>query len=435
MMIRMKKHTLLPLAFMAVAVTGMAVPAQEALTESVTEAAVPDTEDETASWNVFFVKDPEQYVTLGEYRGLEVEKSVYTVSDEDVDIELDNRLYATATLEDTGRPAETGDTVTADITSTVGGKTTKDEKFPIDLGYEQFGPDFDAKLEGCSVGDQLLFTLSFDEDFEVEEWAGQTVDFQVDVTAVQTLSQPEFNDEWVKENSEYEDTESYRDALREQIQEDADRQNEETAASSAFSLAMDNAEFNGYPQDLFDATYAQVYSQFEMLADMFGITVEELYESYDMSEDDLKDEAIDQVNSYLFLSAVAKAEGIEVTDREIEEFAEETAVSYGYDSPQAMLDESDADELKLAALNRKVSYFILGLSNVTETAYEASEEDMIYDDSSAVDDWEDWEDDEYYEDEDYDEYYDEDYDEYDGGETYVDYGAEDDAWEDDEITG
>ena len=435
MMIRMKKHTFLPLALMAVALTGMAVPAQEVLTEAVTEAAGPAEEDETGGGNVFIVEDPEQYVTLGEYRGLEGEKSVYTVSDEDVDIELDNRLYATSTMEDTGRPAETGDTVTADITSTVGGETTTDEEFPIDLGYEQFGPDFDAKLEGCSVGDQLLFTLSFGEDFEVEEWAGQTVDFQVDVKAVQTLNQPEFSDEWVKENSEYEDMESYRNALREQIQTDADRQNEETAASSAFSLAMENAAFNGYPQELFDATYAQVYSQFEMLADMFGITVDELYESYDMSEDDLKDEAVEQVNSYLFLSAVAKAEGIEVTDRDVEAFAEEAAVSYGYDSPQAMLDESDPDELKLAALNQKVSYFILGLSNVKETAYEASEEDMIYDDSSAVDDWEDWEDDEYYEDEDYDEYYEEDYDEYDDGETYVDYGADDDAWEEDEIGG
>jgi len=432
MKIKSKKTVLLSFAALTCALTGICASAQEALTEAVSEAYEENYAAESVDWNTFIVENPEQYVTLGEYRGLDVEKSVYAVTEEDVQIELDNRLYATAVMEDTGRPAQTGDTVLADITSTVNGEAVTDEDYPIDLGYEQFGPAFDEKLMGCSAGDTLEFTLTFDEDTDMEDWAGQTVDFKVDVHSVQVLNQPEFDEAWVTENSDFEDTESYLEALKTELQANMDRQNEDTAASSAFALAMQNAEFNGYPQELFDVTHAQVYSQFEMLADMFGITVDELYESYDMSEEDLLDETLDQVNSYLFLSAIAKEEGIEVTDEDIKAFADEAAVSYGYDSAQTMLDESDPAELKLAVLNHKVSYFILGLSNVTETAYNASEEDLIFDDSSAVDDWED---DEYYDEEGYDEAdayddyaeydeYDESYDEYDEN---ADFGWEDDG--------
>ena len=242
------------------------------------------------------------------------------------------------------------------------------------------------------------------------------MDFKVAVKAVQTFNQPELDDAWVKENSEYKDTASYLDALKKELQAQSDMQNDDAAAAAAFQAAQDQAEFNGYPQPLYDAVYAQVYAQFEMLADMFGITVEDLYESYDMGEADLEEETIGQVNSYLLLSAISKAENIEVTNDDIMTFAKDTCESYGYDSADDMLAQSDEDELKLATLNRKVSYFLLGLANVTETEYDNSENDLIIEDSSEPDDWgveyDDWG---------------EEYDDWD--EDYEDY---DEAWDDEE---
>ena len=423
-MIRIKKiwsvltlGTLVGVLAASSAVTSQAADTQSDGTarEAVSEAAESLTEQVdtgdvlTIDWNTFIIDNPEEYVTLGAYKGLDVEKTVYTITDEDVQVEVDNRLYAAATLEDAGRPAQVGDTVTADITSTVDGETTVDEDYPIDLGYETFGAGFDEQLEGCSPDDTLSFSLTFDEDSDVEEWAGKTVDFKVAVKAVQTFNQPELDDAWVKENSEYEDTASYLDALKKDLQAQSDMQNDDAAAAAAFQAAQDQAEFNGYPQPLYDAVYAQVYAQFEMLADMFGITVEDLYESYDMGEADLEEETIGQVNSYLLLSAISKAENIEVTNDDIMAFAKDTCESYGYDSADDMLAQSDEDELKLATLNRKVSYFLLGLANVTETEYDYSEDDLIFEDSSALDDW------------------DEEYDDWDEG--YEDY---DEAWDDEE---
>ena len=429
-MIRIKKiWSVLTLGVLAgvlaasAAITSQAADTQSADTaqETGTEAAESLTEQGstgdvlTIDWNTFIIDNPEEYVTLGEYKGLDVEKTVYTITDEDVQIEVDNRLYAAATLEDTDHPAQIGDTVTADITSTVDKETTVDEDYPVDLGYETFGAEFDAQLEGCSPGDTLSFSLSFDEDSDVEEWAGQTVDFKVSVKAVQTFNQPELDDAWVKENSEYEDTESYLEALKKELQAESDMQNEDAAAAAAFQAAQDQAEFKGYPQTLYDAVYAQVYAQFEMLADMFGITVEDLYESYDMGEADLVDETVSQVNSYLLLSAISKAENIEVTPDDMVTFAKDTCEAYGYESADDMIAQSDEDELKLATLNRKVSYFLLGLANVTETEYDYSEEDLIFEDSSALDDWdveyEDWDEDY----EDYEDYDDEEWDDEEDG--------------------
>lgn len=381
-------------------------PAPAAVDESVSESAMETEavtegveEPETTDWDIFFVQDPETYVTLGEYKGLDIEKAMYTVTDEDIDAEIDNRLYEDMTMEDTGAPAKEGDTVTADITATIDGEdenTMKEEAYSLDLGYEFFGPEFDAQLTGCVPGDKLNFTLSFDDDFDMEEWAGQTIDFEVNVTGVQQVATPTLSDEWVKAHSECKDVEEYRNVVREELQALYDAQSEETAASDAFSAAMALATYNDYPYELYLACYAQVYAQFEMLSDMFGISVEELFESYGMSEEDLEEETVNMVDSYLFMSAIAKKEGIEVTDDDVKAFVEKVYASYDYESPEAMIEETGEDELKLATLNDMVCTFLLSQSNVTETAYDYSESDLIYEDSGSLDlydeDYDEWDD-------------------------------------------
>ena len=381
---------------------------QEAVTDYIAEV-----EEEIIDWKTFIVENPDEYVTLGEYKGLDVEKPLYTVTDEDVDIEVDNRLYESSTMEDTGKPAQAGDTVTADISYTVDGETASEKAYPVDLGYEQFGPEFDSRLTGCKPGDTLTFTVTFDKSYETEEWAGKTVDFEVAVSSVQSLVQPELTDEWVKENSDFEDTQSYKDWLRSWLQEESDRQSTETAAETAFQAAMDKAEFKGYPEELYEVVHSQVGSQFEMFADMFGITMDELLQTYGMTGEDLENETLTQVNSYLFMAALAKAEGIEVTDQDVTDFAESSFSSYGYENAQELISASDPDELKLAVLNHKISHFLLDNSNVTETQKDYSESDLIYEDSSALDmydeDYDEW-------DEDY-----EDYEDYEDAEYYEDY--------------
>ena len=114
-----------------------------------------------------------------------------------------------------------------------------------------------------------------------------------------------------------------------------------------------------------------------------------------------------------------------MTNDDVKAFAEDTYQIYGYESADDMIAQSGEDELKLTTLNRKVSYFLLGLANVTETEYDYSENDLIIEDSSAVDDWgveyDDWGE-EY---DDYEDYDSEDWgDEEEGDYTEIDWGDE-----------
>ena len=384
--------------------TAAAVPS---LAESVTEET---TEAEGAKSYYWQVEDAGKYVTLGEYTGLEVEKTIYTLSEEDAQIELDNILYEQSELIDVNRGAELGDTVNCDLTISVRGDEETVPNYSVELGYGELGNAFDEEINGHLAGETVKFSVTYDEETEediFEEWLGEKVDFTVKINSVQTTSLPQFNDEWVKENSEFEDTESYMEDLTAKLQERSDRQSTLDAASSALSAAMENAEFDGYPDKLFHTLQDQQVEQYQSMADMFGISLEELYENYELTEEEIADQTEELIEQLLFVTALSEKEGIEVTDEDVKAFAEENYEDYGYEDPETMLEDDEEGDLVLSALTEKVSLFLLDKADVTEKEYDYSEEDLIFDDSSAYDDWDD-EDDDWEEDED-DDWSDEDY--------------------------
>ena len=237
----------------------------------LTAQAEDDTEKGgKAYWQVENAAD---YVTLGEYTGLDVEKTIYQLTDEDVDIELDNVLYEQAELVDAGRGAEIGDVVNMDLTIKVDGEEETVPDYTIDLGYGELGSDFDTEVNGHSAGETLSFDITYDGEEEdiIEEWIGKTVSFTVKLNSVQVNDVPQFSDEWVKANSDFDDMDSYREDLREKLTEKSDKQSTYEAASAAIQTAVENSTFDGYPQDLYDIVYDQQVAQYEMMAEMFGI--------------------------------------------------------------------------------------------------------------------------------------------------------------------
>ena len=358
---------------LSLSLAGMPVLA-EALTEEADQAA----DYSEAYW---YVEDAADYVTPGEYKGLDAEKTIYTLTDEDTQIELENILYDQAEWIDISGGASIGDTVDCDLTVSLKGDEETIPGYTVDLGYEELGAAFDQQLVGHAAGETLSFSITYTDDDEVyDEWIGQTVDFTVKITNVKTTSVPEFNDEWVKENSEFEDTESYLADLAVKLKERSDRQSTIEAAENVLTEAVETSVFDGYPQDLYDSIYELQVGQYEMMAEMFGISLEEMYESYEMSEEDIAGQTVEMAEQILFVNRVAQ-----------------------------LADEND--DLALSALTEKVSLFLLDNANVTESEYDYSEEDLIFEDSSAEDiefgDWEweeesdaegdDWEDDNDYE--------------------------------------
>ena len=149
-----------------------------------TEQSSPAQDDDGTVITGYLVDNADKYVTLGTYKGLEVEQPVYTASDEDVSMEIENTLYEYSTAAEVDRAAQSGDTLTVDLTATIEGESKpnlSETDYILELGYEEFGSDFDEKLTGSKTGDTLEFSCSYQDDTWYDDWTDKTVHFKVTV--------------------------------------------------------------------------------------------------------------------------------------------------------------------------------------------------------------------------------------------------------------
>ena len=143
----------------------------------------PSTESDVVSG--ILIDKASSYVTLGEYNGLEVERITYTVTDYDVDTEIESRLSAVADYEEINGPAEFGDMIGMKLTITPAESEPEDyDNYVLELGAEEFDLRLDEAIEGRSVGESLSLTIPFEEDTWVEEWAGKDVTFDITISTI-----------------------------------------------------------------------------------------------------------------------------------------------------------------------------------------------------------------------------------------------------------
>ena len=267
--------------------------------------AVTDTE--TQAFLDYNVSD---YVTLGEYKGLMVQYPVPTVSNEDVEMSIEELLEENTEYKKiTIRGVESGDYLTIDFTGTIDGQefdggSAEDYEFVI--GAEEFPQEFENNLLGKSAGETVTFQMVYPEDYE-EEIAGKTAEFTVTVKAVSEMVVPEYNDEFVAKVTDYDTTEAYEEAMREELISDAQEEAAAGAGDEALSLAVGNATVSGYPQALYDACYNSTMEEYQQYADMFGMELDEFIRDF-AGEDDLEGITVESVNEILVAQAIEEKE-------------------------------------------------------------------------------------------------------------------------------
>ena len=344
-------------------------------------------EEADAEITGYLVDDADQYVTLGTYTGLDVEHPVYTVSDDEVAVEVDYTLYEYSDVQTVDREAQDGDLVTADITATVEGDsdpTLDEEDYTVELGYEEFGADFDQQLIGCKAGDTLEFSCSFTDDTWYEEWTDQTVNFEVTVNAVEELITPEYTDEFVTDTLGYDSKEDFEAALREELETGYEEQSAEETKENAMMAAMDGCEFTGYPDDLYETCEADVTETYTSFADIYGMSVDELYEAYDMSEEDVEAEIMDTVNRRIFISAICQAEGLSITSSQYAEYLDSQYEDYGYEDAETFEEDYGTEYLVWALYDDTVSTYLVNNSTLYDAPVSMDEEDLeVYDEEET----------------------------------------------------
>ncbi len=275
--------------------------------------------------------------TLGQYKGLEVSKREVEVTDEEVDErleELRNQFATLAAVE--GRPVGEGDFVVLDYRGEglTGGRVegAEAEDYMLEVGGGELLPDFEKELVGMEAGGRKRFAVTFPMDYAEESLRGQSVLFNVHVKEIKERDLPPLDDELAKEASEFETLEELRGAVHEQLEGVlAERASGEFRGRVLDAVAGESEVV--VPDVMVDDKADEMVQSFERSVRAQGIEPEQYYQLAGSSRDDVKervrDDAADTVKKELVLDAVARAEGIEADEHEVEHQIEHLAQNAG----------------------------------------------------------------------------------------------------------
>ena len=274
-------------------------------------------------------------VTLGEYKGIEVEKASAEVSDEDIEAELkkvqeqNSRLI---TVED--RAVEDGDQTVVDFEGFVDGtpfEGGKGEDYPLTIGSHSFIDTFEEQLIGKNIGEECEVNVTFPEEYHAKELAGKPAVFKVTVKEIKRKELPELNDEFAGEVSEFETLEEYKNDVKAKLsltkQKEAATENE----NHVVDKVVENATMD-IPEPMIDSQVNNMVNDYARRMQSQGLSLEQYMQFTGMTIDTLKEQmkpqAVKRIQTRLVLEAIVKAENITVSDEAVETEIADMAESY-----------------------------------------------------------------------------------------------------------
>ncbi len=302
-------------------------------------------------------------VTLGQYKGLEIEKAAVTVSDEQVQAELDRMAQNVASTETVEKAAEMGDTANIDFEGFDNGVPFdggKGENHDLKLGSGQFVPGFEEQIVGMTAGEEKDIDITFPQDYH-KELAGKAVVFHVKLNKVTVTTVPEQDDEFAKDVSEFDTLEELKADIRAKALENAEKQ-----AASSFENACVEAAANNtaveMPKALIESELDNQMDRFGYQLQMSGYSMEQYAKMMggDVStmRNAFRPAAEKQAKINVTLEKIVEAEGITVTDEELE--AEFASLAEQYQLEIAKVKEMvPTEEIKTSLTTRKAVKIIV----------------------------------------------------------------------------
>lgn len=282
-------------------------------------------------------------VTLGDYKGLEVEKMSAEVTDADVDAELKalQEKQADLVVKEDGQ-VENGDTTVIDFEGFVDGvafEGGKGENYPLVIGSGSFIPGFEEQLVGVKSGESRDVVVTFPEEYHATDLAGKEATFKVTVHEVKGKELPTLDDEFAKDvNEEVETLDELKAKLREEIATRKANEAEAKVRDEAVNKAVENATVE-VPEVMVETEVDRMVKDFEQRLSQQGMNLELYFQFTGQTEETLRGQmqadAAVRVKTNLVLEAILKAEGIEVTDADVE--AEFNKMSEMYSIPVEQL--------------------------------------------------------------------------------------------------
>ena len=294
-------------------------------------------------------------VTLGEYKGIKCEKTVYETKDEDVDAEIKANAEKSARLvsvED--RAVQMGDITVIDFegfTDGVAFEGGKGTNHTLEIGSGQFIPGFEDQLVGAEIGVETEVNVTFPEQYHSEQLKGKPAVFKVTVKEIKVKELPELDDDFAKDVSEFDTFEAYKNSIKEKLDKSNEARTKAEFENKLVEAVCENAEID-IPQCMIDNRIEELIREFGYRLSSQGLNMEQYMQitgaTADTFKEQFKDQAEAQVKSSLVLEKIVKLENIEVTEEDVEKELQTMADMYGMelDKVKTLIGDNEKESMK-----------------------------------------------------------------------------------------
>ena len=295
-------------------------------------------------------------VTLGEYKGLSVDKVSNRVTAKEVDAKLEEeqkKNARTVVVED--RAVQDGDEVVLDFEGFVDGvafEGGKGENYPLTIGSGSFIPGFEEQLIGAEAEKEVEVNVTFPEEYHSEDLAGKAAVFKCTVHEIKAKELPELDDEFAAEVSEFDTLDAYKADIKAKIKEqkiaDGNRKKEDQVVEKAVANATMEI-----PEAMIDTQVNQMAQDFAQRIQQQGLSMEQYFQFTGMTAEkmmeELRPQAVKRIETRLVLEAIAKAENIEITDEKIDKELAKMAEAYKMEVEKLkeFMGENEKEQMKM----------------------------------------------------------------------------------------
>ncbi|MDE5965607.1 MAG: trigger factor [Lachnospiraceae bacterium] len=307
-------------------------------------------------------------VTLGEYKGIAVDKVDVEVTDAEIEEELKKaQMQNRRSLDITDRPAELGDTVVIDFDGYMDGKPFeggKGDNYPLELGSHSFIGDFEEQLVGKKIDEDVEVNVTFPEDYQAADLAGKPAVFKVKIHSIKANELPELNDEFASEISEFDTLDEYKADVKEKLLKDKQKEADRAKENAVVDAIIENSQMD-IPEPMIDNTKEQMYNEFAQRISYQGLSIQQYFQftglDHDRFMESMAPEAKHRIQSRLVLEAIVKAENIEVSEEEQKEELDKMANMYQMDAEKLseMIGEQEKEAIMMDIAVQKAVDFVV----------------------------------------------------------------------------
>lgn len=295
-------------------------------------------------------------ITLGDYKGIEIEKKTAEVTDEEVDAEISRvRENNSRMITVDDRATQEGDTVIIDFDGYVDGEQFeggKAEDYSLVLGSHTFIDNFEEQLVGKNPGDSVEVHVTFPDMYQAEELRGKEAVFYVEINDIKVKELPEIDDEFAQDVSDFDTLEEYKEDLKKKLLENKEAALEREKEEEVIGAIIENSQME-IPDPMVDAQTRQMTQEFAQRLQAQGLSMEQYMQLTGLTPqkmiDELKPQALKRIQSRLVLEAVAAAENIEVSDEEYDKEIDKMAEAYNMEKDKltGLVSDNEKEQIRM----------------------------------------------------------------------------------------